>query len=157
MGVVPFVLAGSASSEYNPANRHGAVADFGRVAMGIRFSGMLLAVVTTAFVIAPGSAWAQFNVPGFGGSVDRMGGGGGGKGATGKATTVKSSKSNTSDRMGGGGGTKAGGTAANRMGGGGGAKSRIGHESAHVVQQRNARQKKPVGHDMSKSIIQNMR
>ena len=39
----------------------------------------------------------------------------------------------------------------------GGAKSRIGHESAHVVQQRNARQKKPVGHDMSKSIIQNMR
>src|SRR3954463_4519753 len=71
------------------------------------FSGMLLAVVTTAFVIGPGlSASAQFNVPGFGGSntSDRMGGGGGGKGATGKTTTVKSSKSNTSDRMGGGGG-----------------------------------------------------
>jgi hypothetical protein len=75
------------------------------MAMGIRFSGMLLAVVTTAFVIGPGlSASAQFNVPGFGGSntSDRMGGGG--KGATGKTTTVKSSKSNTSDRMGGGGG-----------------------------------------------------
>jgi hypothetical protein len=73
--------------------------------MGIRFSGMLLAVVTAAFVIAPvRSALAQFKVPGFGGSTDRMGGGGGGKGATGKATTVKSSKSNTSDRMGGGGG-----------------------------------------------------
>jgi hypothetical protein len=90
--------------------------------MRILFSGMLLAVVTTAFVMTPGSAWAQFNMPGFGGSTDRMGGGGGGKGATGKAATVKSSKSNTSDRMGGGGGTKAGGTAANRMGGGGGAK-----------------------------------
>jgi hypothetical protein len=77
------------------------------MAMGIRFSGMLLAVVTTAFVIGPGlSASAQFAVPGFGGSntSDRMGGGGGGKGATGKTTTVKSSKSNTSDRMGGGGG-----------------------------------------------------
>jgi uncharacterized protein YdeI (BOF family) len=36
---------------------------------------------------------------------DRMGGGGGGKGAAG-VTTVKSSKSNTSDRMGGGGGGK---------------------------------------------------
>src|SRR5213080_1567167 len=69
------------------------------------FSGMLLAVVTTAFVIGAGlSASAQFNVPGFGGSntSDRMGGGG--KGATGKTTTVKSSTSNTSDRMGGGGG-----------------------------------------------------
>jgi hypothetical protein len=70
--------------------------------MGIRFSGMLVAVVTTAFVIAPGSAWAQFNVPGFGGSTDRMGGGGGGKGATGKAATGKSS--NTGERIGGGGG-----------------------------------------------------
>jgi uncharacterized protein YdeI (BOF family) len=80
--------------------------------MGIRFSGMLLAVVTTAFVIAPGSpALAQFNVPGFGGSTDRMGGGGGGKGATGRATTVKSSKSNTSDRMGRGGGVVVGGKA----------------------------------------------
>jgi hypothetical protein len=104
--VAPFVLAGSASSEYNPANRHGAVADFGRIAMGIRLSGMLLAAVTTAFVIAPGSAAAQFNVPGFGGSTDRMGGGGGGKGATGKAMTGKTGKSNTGDRMGGGGGGK---------------------------------------------------
>jgi hypothetical protein len=75
--------------------------------MGIRLSGMLLAAATTAFVIGPAlSASAQFSVPGFGGSntSDRMGGGGGGKGATGRATTVKSSKSNTSDRMGGGGG-----------------------------------------------------
>src|SRR4051812_12854697 len=81
----------------------------GRIVMSIRFSGMLLAVVTTAFVIALGpSALAQFNMPGIGGggvtATDRMGGGGGGKGATGKTTTVKSSKSNTSDRMGGGGG-----------------------------------------------------
>ena len=36
---------------------------------------------------------------------DRMGGGGG-KGSAARATTVKSSKSNTSDRMGGGGGRK---------------------------------------------------
>jgi hypothetical protein len=36
---------------------------------------------------------------------DRMGGGGGGKGAAG-VTTVKSGKSNSSDRMGGGGGGK---------------------------------------------------
>jgi hypothetical protein len=39
---------------------------------------------------------------------DRMGGGGGGKGAAG-VTTVKSSKSNSSDRMGGGGGAKGAG------------------------------------------------
>jgi hypothetical protein len=74
--------------------------------MGIRFSGTRMAVVTAAFVIAPAwSAVAQFNPSGFGGpnTSDRMGGGGGGKGATAK-TTVKSSKSNTSDRMGGGGG-----------------------------------------------------
>jgi hypothetical protein len=38
-------------------------------------------------------------------SSDRMGGGGGGKGAAG-VTTVKSGKSNSSDRMGGGGGGK---------------------------------------------------
>ena len=38
---------------------------------------------------------------------DRMGGGGG-KGAASRATTVKSSKSNTSDRMGGGGGMGVG-------------------------------------------------
>ena len=40
---------------------------------------------------------------------DRMGGGGGGKGAAGRATTVKSSKSNSSDRMGGSGGKGAAG------------------------------------------------
>ena len=39
---------------------------------------------------------------------DRMEGGGGGRGAA-RATTVKSSKSNTSDRMGGGGGRGGGG------------------------------------------------
>jgi hypothetical protein len=39
---------------------------------------------------------------------DRMGGGGGGKGAAG-VTAVKSSKSNSSDRMGGGGGGKGAG------------------------------------------------
>jgi hypothetical protein len=76
--------------------------------MSIRFSGILLAVVMTAFAIAPGSAWAQFNVPGFGGSTssDRMGGGGGGKGATGKAMTPKTGKSKADERMGGGGGAK---------------------------------------------------
>jgi hypothetical protein len=99
--------------------------------MGIRRSGALLALVSAAFVIAPGwSALAQFNPSGFGGmgqatgqgksnASDRMGGGGGkgsagatdrmggggGKG-TARTTTVKSSKSNTSDRMGGGGGGK---------------------------------------------------
>jgi hypothetical protein len=77
--------------------------------MGIRLGGMLLAVVTTAFVIAPGSsALAQFNMPGLGGagatSSDRMGGGGGGKAATGKAMTGKTNKANTGERMGGGGG-----------------------------------------------------
>jgi hypothetical protein len=51
--------------------------------------------------------YAQMTLPGSGKSTasDRMGGGGGGKGAAG-VTTVKSSKSNTSDRMGGGGGGK---------------------------------------------------
>ena len=83
--------------------------------MSIRFSGMLLAVVTTACVIAPGpSALAQFNMPGLGGgaaSSDRMGGGGGGKGATGKAATGKSS--NTGERMGGGGGKGSAGRGRN--------------------------------------------
>jgi hypothetical protein len=76
--------------------------------MGIRFSGMLLAVVTAAFVIAPGSsALAQFNLPGGGGlnTSDRMGGGGGGKGGTQRAKNLNTSRSNV-DRMGGGGGGK---------------------------------------------------
>jgi hypothetical protein len=71
--------------------------------MGIRFSGMLLAVVTTAFVIAPGSsALAQFNLPGVGGSntSDRMGGG------PGKKAAGTAAKTPTSDRMGAGGGGK---------------------------------------------------
>lgn len=129
------IVAKFASGEYNPTNRHGAVADVGRIVMGIRFSGTLLAAVTAGFVVAPAlSALAQFSPSGFGGAgqatgqgksntTDRMGGGGG-KGATARTTTVKSSKSNTSDRMGGGGGTKAGG-AANRMGGGGGGKGGV--------------------------------
>jgi hypothetical protein len=117
-------MACFASSEYNPASRHGAVADFGRIVMGIRLSGTLLAAVTTAFVIAPGlSALAQFNPPSLGGTgqatgqgksstTNRMGGGGGTKAGGGV------------NRMGGGGGAKAGG-AANRMGGGGGAKGAV--------------------------------
>jgi len=75
--------------------------------MGIRLNGILLAVVTTAFVIAPGwSARAQMNLPTAGGAntSDRMGGGGGGKGATQRAKNLNSSRSNV-DRMGGGGGT----------------------------------------------------
>jgi hypothetical protein len=80
----------------------------GGFVMGIRFNGMLLAVVTTAFVIAPGaSALAQFNLPGAGGptSTDRMGGGGGAKGGTQRAKNLNTSRSNV-DRMGGGGGGK---------------------------------------------------
>jgi hypothetical protein len=80
----------------------------GGFVMGIRFNGMLLAVVTTAFVIAPGlSALAQFNLPGAGGlnTSDRMGGGGGGKGGTQRAKNLNTSRSNV-DRMGGGGGGK---------------------------------------------------
>jgi hypothetical protein len=75
--------------------------------MGIRFNGMLLAVVTTAFVIAPGSsALAQFGLPGAGvNTSDRMGGGGGGKGGTQRAKNLNTSRSNV-DRMGGGGGGK---------------------------------------------------
>ncbi len=100
--------------------------------MGIRFSGMVLAVVTTALVIAPGSsALAQFGVPGGGGlnTGDRMGGGGGGKGATQRGRNLNTSRSNV-DRMGGGGGGKGASADAvklntsrsnvNRMGGGGG-------------------------------------
>jgi hypothetical protein len=91
----------------------------GRIVMGIRFSGMLLAVATTAFVIAPGlSALAQFNLPGVGGSnttSDRMGGGGGAKGTSGpaaKTTTLNASKSNHYRMGGGGGGKGASGPAA---------------------------------------------
>jgi hypothetical protein len=109
--------------------------------MGIRLGGMVLAVVTTAFVIAPGSSGlAQFGVPGGGitGS-DRMGGGGGGKGATQRATNLNTSRSNV-DRMGGGGGAKGATQRAtnlntsrsnvDRMGGGGGAKGGTGPANA---------------------------
>jgi hypothetical protein len=56
-----------------------------------------MALVAASLLLATPS-WSQTA------QSDRMGGGGG-KGAA-KATTVKSSKSNTSDRMGGGGGGK---------------------------------------------------
>jgi hypothetical protein len=71
-------------------------------------------VILLAFAVLPpilsGSALAQkkdpttdaINLNSSRSNIDRMGGGGG------TATTVKSSKSNTSDRMGGGGGTKGG-------------------------------------------------
>ena len=110
--------------------------------MGIRFSGMVLAVVTTAFVIAPGSsAPAQFGLPGGGGlnTGDRMGGGGGGKGATQRAKNLNTSRSNV-DRMGGGGGGKGATQRAtnlntsrsnvSRMGGGGGGKGASGPANA---------------------------
>jgi hypothetical protein len=80
---------------------------------------MLLAAVTTAFVIAPGSsALAQFNMPGLGGggatSSDRMGGGGGAKGGTQRAKNLNTSRSNV-DRMGGGGGGKGATGSANAV------------------------------------------
>jgi hypothetical protein len=74
--------------------------------MAFRSGGMVLAVVATAFMIAPGlSAAAQFNGPGFvaANASDRMGGGAG-KGATAKATTGKKIKSKADERMGGGAG-----------------------------------------------------
>jgi hypothetical protein len=79
--------------------------------MPYKFMIPLLAVVTTAFVVAPGvSALAQFNLPGVGGSnttSDRMGGGvGKSKAGSSAAKTTTSTKSNTVDRMGGGGGGK---------------------------------------------------
>jgi hypothetical protein len=80
------------------------------------------ATLTAVCVVVFGlPAMAQLNLPGgddfgAGGSArattvkssksntsDRLGGGGGGQGGAARATTVKSSKSNTSDRMGGGG------------------------------------------------------
>jgi hypothetical protein len=109
--------------------------------MGIRLSGLLLAVVTTAFVIAPGwSARAQFNLPGAGGAnTDRMGGGGGAKGGTQRATNLNTSRSHV-DRMGGGGGGKGATQRAtnlntsrsnvDRMGGGGGGKGAGGPANA---------------------------
>ena len=110
--------------------------------MGIRFSGMVLAVVTTAFVVTPGSlALAQFGLPGAGGpnTSDRMGGGGGGKGATQRATNLNTSRTNV-DRMGGGGGGKGATqratnlntsrTNVDRMGGGGGGKGATGSSNA---------------------------
>jgi hypothetical protein len=95
----------------------------GRIVMGIRFSGMLLAVVTAAFVIAPGlPALAQSNLPGVGGSntSDRMGGGGG----TGKGTAIKTVRG-SAGRMGGGGGGKGAAGLTDRMGGGGGGKGAV--------------------------------
>jgi hypothetical protein len=59
--------------------------------------------VVAVFAMAISFAEAQ---SGMANTSERMSGGGG-KGQAGRATTVKSSKSNTSDRMGGGGGGKA--------------------------------------------------
>ena len=64
---------------------------------------LTIALITAGAVLAT-QAHAQLTVSP-GATSDRMGGGGGGKGAAG-VMTVKSSKSNTSDRMGGGGGGK---------------------------------------------------
>ena len=70
-----------------------------------------MALVAASVMMLSGSALAQKepttdskNLNSSRSNVDRMGGGGGGKGAAG--VTVKSGKSNTSDRMGAGGGGK---------------------------------------------------
>jgi hypothetical protein len=68
---------------------------------------LLIAILTTAsFVFTTYSYAEPTTVHGSrSNGSERMGGGGGGKGAAG-VTTVKNSKSNSSDRMGGGGGGK---------------------------------------------------
>jgi hypothetical protein len=66
---------------------------------------LTVALMASSFAFA-NLSHAQTTVPsGKSSTSDRMGGGGGGKGAAG-VTTVKGSKSNSSDRMGGGGGGK---------------------------------------------------
>jgi hypothetical protein len=66
----------------------------------------LIVALMASSVAFASLSYAQTTLPGGSpNSGERMGGGGGGKGAAG-VTTVKSSKSNTSDRMGGGGGGK---------------------------------------------------
>ncbi len=91
--------------------------------MTVRLFGALLCGAALLTVVPASSVSAQgvgIAVPGVGiqvGEPDRpRSKSGGSQGGTARATTVKSSKSNTSDRMGGGGGKGA----ANRMGGGGG-------------------------------------
>jgi hypothetical protein len=83
----------------------------------------LTVVLVASSVAFANLSYAQTTLPsGKSNTSDRMGGGGGGKGAAG-VTAVKSSKSNSSDRMGGGGGGKgAAGVTSDRMGGGGGGK-----------------------------------
>jgi hypothetical protein len=88
--------------------------------MSIRLLTVALMASSVAFA---NLSYAQMTLPsGKSNTSDRMGGGGGGKGAAG-VTAVKSSKSNSSDRMGGGGGGK--GAAQQRMGGGGGGKGAV--------------------------------
>jgi hypothetical protein len=71
--------------------------------MSIRLLTLALMASSVAFA---NLSYAQTTLPsGKSNTSDRMGGGGGGKGAAG-VTTVKGSKSNSSDRMGGGGGGK---------------------------------------------------
>jgi hypothetical protein len=72
--------------------------------MSIRYLTVALMASSVAFA---NLSHAQTTVPGGKSNTgERMGGGGGGKGAAG-VTAVKSSKSNSSDRMGGGGGKGA--------------------------------------------------
>jgi hypothetical protein len=66
---------------------------------------LLTVALITAGTLLATQSWAAKNLNTSRSNVDRMGGGGGAKGAAG-VTTVKSSKSNSSDRMGGGGGGK---------------------------------------------------
>jgi hypothetical protein len=82
---------------------------------------LTVALITAGAVLATQSYAAKNLNTSRSNVTDRMGGGGGGKGAAG-VTTVKSSKSNSSDRMGGGGGGKG---ASGRMGGGGGGKGAV--------------------------------
>jgi hypothetical protein len=66
---------------------------------------LTVALMAASIVFATQSGAETVIKSGKSNSSDRMGGGGGGKGAAG-VTTVKSGKSNSSDRMGGGGGGK---------------------------------------------------
>jgi hypothetical protein len=69
---------------------------------------LTVALMASSIVFATQSHAETVIKSGKSNSSDRMGGGGGGKGAAG-VTTVKSGKSNSSDRMGGGGGGKGAG------------------------------------------------
>ena len=75
---------------------------------------LVTAVATVSLVAFSASGFAEEVIKGSKSDTsDRMGGGGGAKGAGGvaKTKTVKRSKSNGSERMGGGGGVRSGGGA----------------------------------------------